>query len=234
MELIPVIDLLGGQVVRAIRGQRDAYRPLRSALCDSSDPQRVAQALLGLYPFGTLYIADLDAILGQGDNLELIANLRRSFPATAIWVDAGITDRMRLRRLAASGLRGVVGSERLHSMAQYRQILPENDQEIPLSLDFGAQGFLGPPQLLEQAQAWPRTVICMTLGRVGSMEGPDFDRLAALQACRTQGRLFAAGGIRNLNDLLALQERGIAGALVASALHDKTIVPEQLYRLRRT
>ncbi|MEW8382346.1 MAG: nickel transporter, partial [Candidatus Thiodiazotropha taylori] len=64
MKLIPVIDLMNGIVVRAIRGQRQSYLPSSTPLCQSSQPEAVISALLSLYPFDTLYIADLDAITG--------------------------------------------------------------------------------------------------------------------------------------------------------------------------
>ncbi len=38
MILIPVIDLMQGQVVRAVRGDRGSYRPIVSGLCAGSDP----------------------------------------------------------------------------------------------------------------------------------------------------------------------------------------------------
>ena len=62
VELIPVIDLKGGQVVRAQFGRRDDYWPIQSPLSATSDPIDVARGLLSLYPFETFYIADLDAI----------------------------------------------------------------------------------------------------------------------------------------------------------------------------
>ena len=64
MDIIPVIDLMGGQAVHAKLGRRDEYRPLQSRLCRTSRPLDVAEALLALYPFRTLYLADLDAIRG--------------------------------------------------------------------------------------------------------------------------------------------------------------------------
>ena len=54
VELIPVIDLKGGQVVRAQFGRRDDYRPIQSPLSATSDPIDVARGLLSLYPFETL------------------------------------------------------------------------------------------------------------------------------------------------------------------------------------
>ena len=62
MQIIPVLDLLGGVVVRGLAGQRDSYQPINSQLVNSAEPLAVAQAFqhkLGLQRF---YVADLDAI----------------------------------------------------------------------------------------------------------------------------------------------------------------------------
>jgi phosphoribosylformimino-5-aminoimidazole carboxamide ribotide isomerase len=61
VKIIPVIDVLGGRVVHAVRGRRKEYQPLKSTLCASTDPVDVAAALKAL-GFGELYVADLDAI----------------------------------------------------------------------------------------------------------------------------------------------------------------------------
>ncbi len=70
----------------------------------------------------------------------------------------------------------------------------------------------------------------MTLERVGLGDGPDFATLAAIKA-RAGGReLFAAGGVRGAEDLAALARRGVAGALIASALHDGRLGPRDFAR----
>ena len=76
MEIIPVIDLMHGQVVHARMGQRQHYQPIQSLLCSSSAPIDVVSALLELYPFERMYIADLDAITGQGDHLATILHIQ--------------------------------------------------------------------------------------------------------------------------------------------------------------
>ena len=63
-------------------------------------------------------------------------------------------------------------------------------------------------------------MIVMTLTRVGMDEGPDLDRIAAISARARDRKIFAAGGVRGGEDLVALARCGAAGALVASALHD--------------
>ena len=97
-----------------------------------------------------------------------------------------------------------------------------------LSLDFRGEGFLGPPLLLDDPNLWPRTVIVMTLARVGTGAGPDFSRLAAIAARAGERRVYAAGGLRGPEDVRALAERGVAGVLVASAIHDGRLTREHL------
>ena len=80
MRIIPVIDLMGGEAVRAIAGRRAEYRPLETPLAASSDPCAVAEGFLRLYPFKTIYLADLDAIMERGGNERALARLAAAFP----------------------------------------------------------------------------------------------------------------------------------------------------------
>lgn len=221
MELIPVIDLKGGLVVHARRGARDTYAPLVSPLCASPDAVDVAAGFLALAPFRTLYIADIDAITGAGDNAAVLARLRRAFPDLALWVDAGeaTADAVRARAAGGQGV-SVVGTESLPDAAAARAVLGE---DVILSLDHDAAGPLGPAAVHADAALWPRRVIVMTLARVGSGEGPDLDALRRVIARRPGGAVFAAGGVRGEGDLEALATAGAAGVLVASALHEGRI-----------
>ncbi|WP_454916336.1 HisA/HisF-related TIM barrel protein [Xanthobacter sediminis] len=218
MQLIPVIDLKGGLVVHARRGARDTYAPLVSPLCASPDAVDVATGFLALAPFRTLYIADIDAITGRGDNAPAVARLRRAFPDVELWVDAGETSVAGVRARAAGGQGvSVVGTESLVDTATAGAVLRE---DVILSLDHDATGPLGPAAVHEDAALWPRRVIVMTLARVGSGEGPDLDALRRVAARPADGAVFAAGGVRGEGDLEALVAAGAAGVLVASALHD--------------
>ena len=63
----------------------------------------------------------------------------------------------------------------------------------------------------------------MTLAAIGGSGGPDLGRLRQVLALAGSRRVYAAGGVRNRDDLLAIRELGCAGVLVASALHDGRI-----------
>ena len=65
MRIIPVIDLMKGEVVQAIRGDRANYRPVQSVLTRDAQPLSVARALQDATGCDEFYIADLDAIMGD-------------------------------------------------------------------------------------------------------------------------------------------------------------------------
>jgi phosphoribosylformimino-5-aminoimidazole carboxamide ribotide isomerase len=229
LAIIPVIDLRDGQVVHARFGQRSLYRPLQSILCDGNAPARVIEGFLRLYPFATVYAADLDAIEGTGSNEATLQALKRRFPALKLWVDAGFRDATQCREWLARGIGDLVlGSERQSDAATLSLLVASAwVDRIILSLDFSGDRFLGPSELLNPA-LWPARVIVMTLGRVGSNQGPDLARLTEILG-RNDGRhLFAAGGVRDGKDLRTLAKLGVAGALIASALHAGRIGREEV------
>ena len=214
MPVIPVVDLIAGQVVRAKLGDRDGYRPIVTPLAATSDPVDVVAGLLRLARFPTLYVADLDAIRGRGDNFAAFAKLRAAFPGLALWIDNGAADAKAVEATRAYGA-PVLGSE-----SQRDPALVATTPDALMSLDFRGDAFQGPPELLAKPELWPEHIIVMTLGRVGSGAGPDLARLAEIRALAGARRLYAAGGVRNGADLAALARAGAVGVLVASALHD--------------
>lgn len=225
MKVIPVIDLQAGQVVHARRGERDSYRPIESALCRGSHPLDIVAGLLGVYPFDTIYIADLDAIRGRGDHRTVIAELGSAHQDLQLWVDCGRGDAQSCRAwLAENAATLVLGSEAVEDARTLRDLRDmAGGGRLILSLDFRDERFIGPPEWLDDPETWPERVIVMTLGRVGSGAGPDLARLDDLRRRAPRHRIFAAGGVRDGEDLVELTRRGVDGVLVATALHDRRI-----------
>ena len=143
MEIIPVIDLKGGVVVRARMGRRDQYRPIETPLSPTSDPVDVARGLMSVHPFAALYVADLDAILGRGDNCAALTRVKAAFPHLTLWVDNGIADVGGAQRWLDSGLGHLVlGSETQADDALVRRFAEY--PSVALSLDFRDDHFPGP------------------------------------------------------------------------------------------
>ena len=68
----------------------------------------------------------------------------------------------------------------------------------------------------------------MTLAKIGGGAGPDLARLAQIKARAGSREVYAAGGLRGAEDLAALAGLGIAGALIATALHEGRIGAREL------
>lgn len=225
MQIIPVIDLKDGYVVHAVRGNRCGYKPIRSRLCTSSSVQDIINAFLELYPFKIIYIADLNALTGTGHHIEQIGEVLTHYPETVFWVDAGF-DQIADQHARLSNCVRVIGSESLQEYDLQR--LNTFDRDFILSLDFSGNDLLGVAQLHDDPSIWPKTIIIMTLSRVGSNQGPDFEKLTEYRERYATKKLVAAGGIRNRQDLERLKKAGIHYAMIASALHTGSITGEDI------
>ena len=236
LQVIPVIDLKGNNVVHAKHGLRDNYQPIQSVLSAFSDVFSVVDGLLKLYPFRTIYIADIDAITNTGNHFEQIELLSGLYPQVIWWVDCGISNvNARILYAPQANIRVVFGSENIHTLQDYRAMSYAYESRHVLSLDKLNNAELGAAELHNTGLYWPDDAICMTLNNVGSNAGPDFARLQTLQqlnlARKKPANLFAAGGVRHMEDLLMLKQLGFAGALVASALHNGSITTQDLIDL---
>jgi phosphoribosylformimino-5-aminoimidazole carboxamide ribotide isomerase len=226
MQLIPVIDLMAGQVVRGVRGERSAYRPIRSSLCESSAPLDLAPRLLERAASDTLYIADLDALMGGELQFDILAALLDHLPTVHLWLDGGFRDAAAIDTLRqrlgtrADRVTPIVASESLADADTARRCLEAHRAHCILSLDRCQGSLLDAADCHAHPEWWPERVIVMTLDRVGADAGPDLEALRALQALRPDVRLIGAGGIRDAADLQRAASSGAQGWLVASALHD--------------
>jgi phosphoribosylformimino-5-aminoimidazole carboxamide ribotide isomerase len=70
-----------------------------------------------------------------------------------------------------------------------------------------------------------RELLVIDLARVGSGSGPPLRAVAELAAALPGLAIYAGGGVRNDNDLRALESAGATGALVATALHEGRVTP---------
>jgi len=234
MDVIAVIDVQHGIAVAANQGRRADYRALKTPLAEGSDPVAVALGLRSLFAFPILYIADLDGIEGRGRDAELPRRLAEALPGVELWIDDGAPAVGAMRNFNAGvraqgpRLTAVVGSESIASADDLEAMRGLPPSRYVLSLDFQGEQFAGPAAVLEDAAHWPDRVIVMTLARVGAREGPDLSRVAEVVARAGARRVYAAGGVRDANDLEALRRSGGAGALVATALHAGTITAGDL------
>jgi phosphoribosylformimino-5-aminoimidazole carboxamide ribotide isomerase len=230
MLLIPVLDLKNGLVVRGIAGRRQEYRPIVSRLSASADPRDVARAFRDHFGLSQLYLADLDAIGGLPPALDLYAALLGE--GFRLWVDAGVHEAADARPLRQAGVEGIVaGLETLRGPKALLKLCQEFGESVILSLDMKDGRPLADLASWCAADAWSiaeravacgvRQVIVLDLARVGLSAGTGTEDLCGCLARSYPGiKVVAGGGVRGVEDLHRLQRLGVAGVLLASALHD--------------
>jgi len=238
MDLIPVLDLSGGNAVHARGGsRRNEYRLVSSCLTPGKQGDALALIMAYKATLGatTCYVADLDAIEGGRPQRSLVTRLAKEFGG-ALMVDAGLQHPPNEIALAASGTgRVVIGLESLPTFTPLRAALVAlGPDQITFSLDLRGgqpilQGMLaaelgGSPTAADVVRKVVSLgvdhLIVLDLARVGRDHGTDPRVLAAVRAVAPDATIMAGGGVRTWSDLEALADAGADAALVATALHD--------------
>jgi phosphoribosylformimino-5-aminoimidazole carboxamide ribotide isomerase len=228
MRILPVLDLLDGQVVRGIAGRRQDYRPVVSRLTQSSHPLDVARAFRDQFGLTELYVADLDAIAGKEPDWPTFSALCEE--GFRLWVDAGVQAASG-RLLAEHGAGVIAGLETLAGPNVLAELVGGLGDRLAFSLDLRGGVPLGKTDDWEGADAWSiaaqavalgvRRLLVLDLARVGVNIGTGTDELCArLAATYPEVAVWAGGGIRGPADLRQLRDQGVQVVLVASALHD--------------
>jgi phosphoribosylformimino-5-aminoimidazole carboxamide ribotide isomerase len=243
VRVLPVIDLLRGDVVRGVAGEREKYRPIVSQLATDARPESIGHAIVGR-GFRDCYVADLDAIAGAEPDWRTYATLMRA--GLKLWIDAGCGTVTRAHTLATFQAEGqmlhriLVGLETLESVEELTEIVAEIGVE---RLVFGLDLKQGRPltRIAEWRDAEPltllrtmhgigvRSFVILDLAAVGVNGGPATASLcAAARESYSEIEITSGGGVRGVADLESLATAGCDYALVASALHDGRLSAEAL------
>jgi phosphoribosylformimino-5-aminoimidazole carboxamide ribotide isomerase len=188
--------------------------------------------------FEELYVADLDAILGDRPSLHLYKHLGKT-AGSRLMVDAGIANLADAKAVLATGVSClIIGTETLTDPKFVKEAVDKfGFRSLCVSLDMRRGRLLTNAVKLNNSDPVSAAKYFETLGissfialdleRVGSLEGLDEHLLEALVKT-VGGEIIAGGGIRNVRDLKSLQSLGVNGALIATSLHSGAVTIKQL------
>ncbi len=231
LKLIFVMDLLDGVVVHAKKGEREKYEPIHlfSSIIDSSDPVRIMEKLKP----ADVYIADLNRLMGTGSNKWIIKEIRDNNRKARIMVDYGVKTVNDLEEAAEAEIADsiILGTE----TASMKLIAEASKSDIPkniiVSIDLFNKEVLTSDKkmkidsllLIKELNEYPiQDVIVLELNRVGTKSGIDFDFLARAVEF-SEHDILCGGGVRSCEDVYKMEEIGVKGALVATAVHEGAI-----------
>ncbi|HLY15016.1 MAG TPA: 1-(5-phosphoribosyl)-5-[(5-phosphoribosylamino)methylideneamino] imidazole-4-carboxamide isomerase [Candidatus Limnocylindrales bacterium] len=230
-ELLPAIDLRAGQVVRLRAGD------FANETVFSDDPVETAR---GFVASGArwIHIVDLDGARGggqaQGDVIRAV--LAAIGELAACEVAGGLRDRAAVASTLAGGASRVVVGTAALSQAGFAADLIRTfgSSRIVVALDVrageavgdgwrdGAPGVPVGSALRRLAAEGVTTFEVTTIERDGGLGGPDLELLTRVVGLGL-GRIIASGGIRSVDDLLAVRSLGCIGAIVGRAVYDGSL-----------
>jgi phosphoribosylformimino-5-aminoimidazole carboxamide ribotide isomerase len=230
-DVIPAIDLRGGQVVRLAQGdfaRETVYR---------ADPAAVA-AEFAAAGARRIHIVDLDgARAGEGVQTEALAAVIGAVAAVDPRIECQVAGGLRSEvavaaALATGAARVVVGTAALRdSRFAGRLVKAHGAERIVVALDVrdgvalgdgwrhGASGVPVERALDDLADAGVTAFAVTAIARDGLLEGPDLGLLRAVIA-RGRGNVIASGGIGSIRDLEDVRSVGCAAAIVGRALYE--------------
>jgi len=234
MDIFPAIDLQDGQCVRLTRGDFSAAKVYES------DPFAQAQRFAAAGA-EWLHVVDLDgARQGGSRQFDLIAGIARRV-SLRIQVGGGIRDAETIEKLLDCGVaRVIVGSlaaknpqlvgdwlARLGSgrmVAAFDVQCDAAGEPVVLTGGWQERSGLSLWQLLEQyAGSGLETILCTDVDRDGMLSGSNTRLYGDLRDRWPSLRVLASGGVRDMAELLALRDAGLAGAIVGKAIYEGRI-----------
>jgi phosphoribosyl isomerase A len=235
LELLPAVDVEGGQAVRLVQGEAGTATgygdPLAAALAwQQSGAEWV-------------HLVDLDAAFGRGNNRAQLADVVARLEVK-VELSGGIRDDDSLRAALATGCTRVnLGTAAMEQPAWVAKAIAEHGDRIAVGLDArlengewrlrgrgwtsdGGELFATLERLDREGCA--RYVIT-DVNKDGMLQGPNVELYRAV-CVATERPIVASGGVSSLDDLKALQSLvplGVEGAIVGKALYAGAFTLEQ-------
>jgi len=222
MIAVPAVDLRGGKCVQLVGGDYDDER------VRLDDPGAVATEWERI-GFTRLHVVDLDAATGRGHNHEVIRELLRD-ATVPVQVGGGVREESRIERLLEEGASWVVvGTRAIEDEDWRREMADKFPGRLIIAADVRermvvTRGWAETSQIdvidfvAELAQLPLAGVLVTAVHLEGKMAGTDLPLMEEV-AQASAWPVFASGGVTSLDDMRALEHRGLSGAVLGMALY---------------
>ena len=226
--IVFVMDIRNGEAVHAVRGDREKYKPVRSRICGSSAPMDIISKLMP----PEVYIADLDRLQHLGDNFELIKKISAK---TKTMVDTGAENIEDVEKCLGIADTAILGTETAF-LELIKKAAGRFPGKINVSIDIKNGRVLTndrrmgvePEKLVRMLDEYDiKDIIVLELNKVGTGAGIDVEFLRNMVELSSHN-ILTGGGIKDMDDIHALEKIGVSGALVATAVHSGRIPVEAL------
>jgi len=227
MIIFPAIDLYEGKAVRLLRGD---YRQMTVY---SEHPEEIGVTFAG-QGAGHIHLVDLEGARdGTTPNLETVLRIKRD-SGLFCEIGGGIRNPETVRTYLESGLdRVILGTAAVRDPAFLDQALAEWGSRIAVGVDIrdgyvAVQGWTEKSEIpfldfcRSMAEKGVETLICTDISRDGAMRGTNRELYRQLSR-ELPLRIVASGGVSAMEDIRALKDMGLYGAIIGKAWYTGAI-----------
>jgi len=235
IELIPAIDIIGGQCVRLTKGDYDQKTVYRDS------PAEMAKEFEKI-GFKRLHVVDLDGAKSKHIVNEQV--LEAITTQTQLTVDFGggiKTDEDIEKAFAAGASMVTIGSIAvtnpdlfmgwLEKYGVERIILGADVRHGKISIngwkEDSSEDLL--PFLKKYVDAGVRNVLCTEISKDGTLAGPAIELYQSMMAAYPELHLIASGGVSSIEDIKALEDAGIPAVVFGKAIYEGKINLNELW-----
>jgi len=220
MKVIAAVDIMGGKVVRLVKGD-----PANKTVY-SSDPVETAKKWEAAGA-DMLHIVDLDAAFANGDNADLVAKITGTVKIP-VQVAGGIRSPEKAEEMLAKASRVVLGTMAYAEPEAVRKLAKNNPGKLVISIDQidgkvmvkgwkESTGTNVADAISQFASMGVDEFLLTSIDRDGTLQGPDIGTLADAAA---SARVIASGGISGIEDIVKVRSAGCSSVILGKAMYD--------------
>jgi phosphoribosylformimino-5-aminoimidazole carboxamide ribotide isomerase len=225
MKIVPSIDLLGGNVVRLIKGK------LEQRIIYSNDPIKVAKKWED-QGADLLHIVDLDSALRTGtNNTSLISKVINSLHIP-IQIGGGIRSADAIKLMLEMGVsKVVIGTMAFKEPNSLKHIAKSLSSKIVISIDqlngmimvdgWRESSGIDIIQGINMFMSMGLNEFLLTsIDRDGTMTGPDLESLSTASKIYCTN-IIASGGISSILDIIKIRNTGCSSIILGRAIYEE-------------
>ncbi len=220
MKVIAAVDIMGGSVVRLVRGNPN------DKVDYSNDPVETARKWESVGA-DMLHIVDLDAAFLTGSNSELITKISQAV-RIPLQIAGGIRSLEKAEEMLSVASRVVIGTMAYREPEVIRKLVKNNADRVTISVD-QMDGMVMVKGWKESTRTTVAEAISQFLAigvdeflltsidRDGTLQGPDIKTLADAAVF---ARIIASGGISSIEDVIKIRSAGCSSVIIGKAMYD--------------
>lgn len=221
MKVIAAVDIMGGSVVRLVKGDP------ANKIVYGSDPVETAKKWEAAGA-DMLHIVDLDAALSTGSNSESVTKIAGAI-RIPVQIAGGIRSQEAAQSMLAKGSTVVLGTMAYSDPDAVKRLAKQNPGKIVISIDqvngnvmvkgWKESSGVKVADAISQFKAMGIDEFLLTsIERDGTLQGPDVQTLA--DAVKSGAKIIASGGISSIEDIIRVRSAGCSSVILGKALFD--------------